>query len=85
MNNLLKELIYKIILVEGNKPPSWIKKNKVLYYNPKKDNSKVLKKKIKKKVRVKVYEPDGPADRTIIIHKGKKYSVKTNSLTRAKK
>ncbi len=85
MNDLLRELIYEMIMLESNKPPRWIKKNRVLYYNPKKDNNKKFKKKIKKKIRVKIYEPDGPADRTIIIYKGKKYSVKSKSLTRVKK
>jgi hypothetical protein len=28
MNSLLKELIYEIILLEGNKPPKWLLKAK---------------------------------------------------------
>lgn len=35
MNNLLKELIYEIMMIEGNKPPKWLKKAKKAMYKGK--------------------------------------------------
>ena len=70
MNSLLKELIYEIILLEGNKPPKWLLKAKKAIY--------------KGKV-VKVIEADGPGPMSIIKLKngrGKIKKVMTKSLSK---
>ena len=51
MNSLLRQLIYEIIIIEGNKPPKWLRKAKQAMY--------------KGKV-VKVVEADGPGPMSII-------------------
>lgn len=75
---LLREFIKEIFL-ESNKPPSWMKTGMEVKYFPNKDDSK-LKNKAKKKVKVKIIEPDGPSDRSIVSYRNKEYSVKTHSL-----
>lgn len=73
MNILLKDLIYEIILSEGNKPPSWLRKAKKAVY--------------KGKV-VKVVEADGPGAMSIIKlrnGKGKIKQVMTKHLSKVKK
>ena len=70
MNSLLKELIYEIILLEGNKPPKWLLKAKKAIY---KGNV------------VKVIEADGPGPMSIIKLKngrGKIKKVMTKSLSK---
>jgi len=70
MNSLLKELIYEIILLEGNKPPKWLLKAKKAIY--------------KGKV-VKVIEADGPGPISVIKLKngrGKIKKVMTKSLSK---
>lgn len=70
MNSLLKELIYEIILLEGNKPPKWLLKAKKAIY--------------KGKV-VKVIEADGPGPMSVIKLKngrGKIKKVMTKSLSK---
>ena len=88
MNDLLKELIYEIILSErkNNKPAKNIIKGKSYKCVVKKTVSKNFKKTIKNKhknkktVLVKVVEPDGRGDYSIIKFNKKNYMVKTNSL-----
>lgn len=70
MNSLLKELIYEVIFLEGNKPPKWLLKAKKAIY--------------KGKV-VKVIEADGPGPMSIIKLKngrGKIKKVMTKSLSK---
>ena len=73
MSNLLKELIFEILILEGKKPPKWLKKAKKAMY--------------KGKV-VKVIEADGPGSMTIIKLKngrGKTKQVMTKHLSKVKK
>ncbi len=73
MNSLLKELIYEMIMLEGNKPPRWLKKAKEAMY--------------KGKV-VKVIEADGPGPMSVIKlrnGKGKTKQVMTKRLKKVKK
>tara|TARA_B100001057_G_C22303493_1_gene739213 strand:- start:263 stop:484 length:222 start_codon:yes stop_codon:yes gene_type:complete len=73
MNNLLKELIYEILMLEGNKPPKWLVKSKKAIY--------------KGKI-VKVVEADGPGPMSIIKlrdGRGKTKQVMTKHLSKAKK
>ena len=73
MNDLLKELIYEILIIEGNKPPKWLKKAKKAIY--------------KGKV-VKIIEADGPGAMSIIKlknGKGKTKQVLTKHLSKIKK
>ena len=72
MNDLLKELIQEIIILEGNKPPKWLKKAKKAMY--------------KGKV-VKVIEADGPGPMSIVKlknGKGKTKQVMTKHLSEFK-
>ena len=72
MNDLLKELIFEILILEGNKPPKWLKKAKKAMY--------------KGKV-VKVVEADGPGPMSIIKlrnGKGKIKQVMTKHLSKVK-
>ena len=72
MINLLKELIHETIILEGNKPPKWLKKAKKAMY--------------KGKV-VKVVEADGPGPMSIIKlrnGKGKIKQVMTKHLSKVK-
>ena len=72
MNNLLKELIYETLILEGNKPPKWLKKAKKAMY--------------KGKV-VKVIEADGPGPMSIIKlrnGKGKIKQVMSKHLSKVK-
>ena len=61
MNSLLRELIQEIIILEGNKPPKWLKKAKKATY--------------KGKV-VKVIEADGPGPMSIVKLKNGKGKIK---------
>lgn len=72
MNSLLRELIQEIIILEGNKPPKWLKKAKKAMY--------------KGKV-VKVIEADGPGPMSIVKlknGKGKTKQVMTKHLSEFK-
>ena len=72
MIDLLKELIYETLILEGNKPPKWLKKAKKAMY--------------KGKV-VKVVEADGPGPMSIIKlrnGKGKTKQVLTKYLSKVK-
>lgn len=72
MNDLLKDLILEIIILEGNKPPKWLKKAKKAMY--------------KGKV-VKVIEADGPGPMSIVKlknGKGKTKQVMTKHLSEFK-
>ena len=95
MNDLLKELIYEAILFEKkellhentkNKPPKSIVKGRVYKCIVRQTASKKFKKEVKKghknkkTVTVKVIEPDGRGDFSIIKFNKKKYMVKTSSL-----
>ena len=86
MNDLLRKFIYEIIVAEGNKPPKNILKGKTYECVVKKTASKKLKKAIKnnnsnnKTVMVKMIEPDGRGDFSIVEFNKKKYMVKTSSL-----
>ena len=86
MNNLLKELIYEIMMLEGNKPPKNIIKGKKYKCIVRQTASKNFKKEIKrnhknkKTVTIKVIEPDGRGDFSIIEFNKKTYMVKTSSL-----
>ena len=51
MNSLLRQLIYEIIIIEGNKPPKWLRKAKNAMYKGK---------------AVKVIQADGPGPMSII-------------------
>ncbi len=73
MNNLIKEFIYEAIMLEGNKPPKWLKKAKKAMY--------------KGKV-VKVIEADGPGPMSVIKlrnGKGKTKQVMTKHLSKVEK
>ena len=73
MNSLLRQLIYEIIIIEGNRPPKWLKKAKEAMY--------------KGKV-VKVIEADGPGPMSVIKlrnGKGKTKQVMTKRLKKVKK
>ena len=95
MNNLLKELIYEAILLEEkkilfenkkNKPPKNIIKGKKYKCVVRQAVNKKFKKEIKnnhknkKTITVKVIEPDGRGDFSIIELNKKTYMVKTSSL-----
>ena len=90
MNNLLRELIFEILILERrskkNKPPRELKANIILNCRVKDSCSKKFKRKIKKDcknkktVQVKLKVPDGRGDFSIIEFDKKKYMVKTNSL-----
>ena len=70
MNDLLRELIYEMIMLESNKPPKWLKKAKKAMY--------------KGKI-VKVIEADGPGPMSIIKlknGKGKTKQVMSKHLSR---
>ena len=72
MNSLLRELIQEIIILEGSKPPKWLKKAKKAMY--------------KGKV-VKVIEADGPGPMSIVKlknGKGKTKQVMTKHLSEFK-
>ena len=73
MNDLLKELIYEMLILEGNKPPKWLKKAKKAMYKGK---------------LVKVIEADGPGPMSIIKlrnGKGKIKQVMSKHLSKVKK
>ena len=73
MNDLLKELIYEILMIEGNKTPKWLKKAKKAMY--------------KGKV-VKIIDTDVPGAMSIIKLKngrGKTKKVITKHLSKIKK
>ena len=88
MNDLLKELIYEAILFENkkNKPPKNIIKGKSYKCIVRQTASKKFKKEIKKShknkkiIKVKVLEPDGRGDFSIIEFNKKTFMVKTSSL-----
>lgn len=73
MNNLLRRLIYEIVMLEGKKSPKWLKKAKKAIY--------------KGKV-VKVIEAEGPRGMSIIKlknGKGKIVNVMSRHLSKVKK
>ena len=95
MNDLLKELIYEAILLEEkkflfenkkNKPPKNIIKGKKYKCIVKQTANKKFKKEIKnnhknkKIITVKVIEPDGRGDFSVIQLNKNIYMVKTSSL-----
>jgi len=95
MNDLLKELIYEAILFNekefltesiSNKPPKNIVKGKTYKCIVRQTSSKNFKREIKnnhnnkKSIMVKVIEPDGRGDFSIIKFNKKKYMVRTSSL-----
>lgn len=88
MNNLLKQFIYEAVFAESkkNKPPKSIIKGKSYKCIVRQTASKKFKKEVKKNhknkkiIVVKVIEPDGRADFSIIEFDKKKYMVKTSSL-----
>tara|TARA_B100000085_G_scaffold276980_1_gene296810 strand:- start:3946 stop:4236 length:291 start_codon:yes stop_codon:yes gene_type:complete len=95
MNDLLRELIYETILFKEkqflfenkkNKPPKNIKKGRTYKCIVRQTASKKFKKEIKnnhgnkKIIMVKVIEPDGRGDFSIIKLNKKTYMVKTSSL-----
>ena len=61
MNSLLRQLIYEIIIIEGNKPPKWLRKAKKAMYKGK---------------TVKVVQADGPGPMSIIKLKNGKGKTK---------
>lgn len=61
MNSLLRQLIYEIIIIEGNKPPKWLRKAKKAMYKGK---------------AVKVIQADGPGPMSIIKLKNGKGKTK---------
>ena len=72
MNSLLRELIQEIIILEGSKPPKWLKKAKKTMYK-----GKVFK----------VIEADGPGPMSIVKlknGKGKTKHVMTKHLSEFK-
>jgi len=62
---IIKEYIREA-LIEGNKPPKWLKKAKFVYLDG--------------KTKVKVIEADGPKDYSIVLIKNKKKRIKTKRL-----
>jgi len=91
MNKLLKEIIYETILSDlseskSNKPPKNIIKGKKYKCIVKQAANKKFKKEIKnnhknkKIIIVKVIEPDGRGDFSVIQLNKKTYMVKTSSL-----
>ena len=95
MIDLLKELIYEAILFKEkeilyenkkNKPPKSIVKGRSYKCIVRQTASKKFKKEVKKShknkksVTVKVIEPDGRGDFSIIKFNKKEYMVKTSSL-----
>ena len=86
MSNLLKELIFETLILEGNKPPKDIIKGRTYKCIVRLSANKKFKKTIKKNydnkkyVKVKMVVPDGKADFSIIKFDKKKYMVKTSSL-----
>ena len=88
MNNLLKDLICEVILSENrkNKPPRNIIKGRSYKCTVRQTASKKFKKEIKKSyknkkiINVKVLEPDGRGDFSIIEFNKKTFMVKTSSL-----
>lgn len=91
MNNLLREIIYETILSglsesKSNKPPKNIKKGNEYKCTVKETDNNNFKKEIKNKhknkkvVMVKVIEPDGRGDFSVIELDTKTYMVKTSSL-----
>lgn len=91
MNELLKEIIYETILSglsesKSNKPPKNITKGKKYKCTVEETDSKNFKKEIKNKhknkkiIMVKVIEPDGRGDFSVIELDKKTFMVKTSSL-----
>ena len=95
MNDLLRELIYETILFKEkqflfenkkNKPPKNIKKGRTYKCIVRQTASKKFKKEVKKNhknkkiITVKVIEPDGRGDFSIIEFNKKRYMIKTSSL-----
>ena len=91
MNNLLREIIYETILSglsesKSNKPPKNIIKGKNYKCAVKETDNENFKKEIKNKhknkkiVMVKVIEPDGRGDFSVIELNKKTYMIKTSSL-----
>ena len=91
MNNLLREIIYETILSDlseskSNKPPKNITKGNEYECTVEETDNENFKKEIKnnhknkKVVMVKVIEPDGRGDFSIIKINKKTYMVKTSSL-----
>ena len=90
MKNLIKELIFEMLLIENKKedykPPKHFKKGMTLECEVKKTANKRFINKVKnfhenkKIVKVKLIVPDGPEMFSIVSFNKKNYKVKTSSL-----
>ena len=93
MKDLIKELIFEMLLTESKKdykPPKHFKKGMTLECEVKKTSNKRFINKIrnfhenKKTVKVKLVVPDGPEMFSVISFNNKPYKVKTSSLSSLK-